>query len=235
MIDVQNEPQPALSLSSLDSLWYTSWPITSSAKKRVPVTALRRLIHRLQIKDTANRTWLHSLLGHRATCFIYKADKISRGVQPSPSSDFYLALTMSLILSSPAKHTRNSAGRYSATDKPPIKKLCDDMDDEMRRCFLGPMPIKEFFRKFLPIRKKPSGEEKAALPGFESIAEVKKENEMYDKFVRCFHRPVCFTSLIVARLLGRHYRLLFQYQGGKLVKGSRDRIRRELQAGHRFL
>lgn len=142
---------------------------------------------------------------------------------------------MSSILSSPAKHTRNSAGKFSAIEKPPIKQLCDDMDNEMRRCFVGPMPVKEFFRKFLPTQEL-SDKDRAALPGFEAIAKTKKENEMYDIFVRCSHRPVCSTPPIIVLLLGLHYKLvLSQDQSVQLVKGSRHRIRREVQARHRFL
>jgi hypothetical protein len=127
---------------------------------------------------------------------------------------------MSLILSSPAKHTRNSAGKFSAIDTPPVKQLCDDMDNEMRRCFIGPMSVKEFFRKFLPAQEL-SENDRAALPGFEAIAKVKKESEMYDKFVRLFfHRPFCFTPR-PSLSLGLHHKLiLFQDQSVQLIKGS---------------
>jgi len=144
---------------------------------------------------------------------------------------------MLTILSSPAKHSRNSAGRFSAIDKPPVKQLCDDMDNEMRRCFLGPMPIKEFFRKFLPTgTEKLSEEDRAALPGFEAMAKCKKENEMYDKFVRLFYYPVYSSLLIVVLSLGRHHKfILLRDHCIQLIKGSGYRIRREVQARHRFL
>ena len=108
------------------------------------------------------------------------------------------------------------------------------MDDEMRRYFLGPMPVKEFFRKFLPIRKL-SEEDRATLPGFEAIENAKK-NAMYDEFVRCFLHPIYFSFPIVTLSSGRHRKfLLSQHQSVQLSRGSEHRIRPEVQARHRFL
>jgi len=83
------------------------------------------------------------------------------------------------------------------------------MDDETRRCFIGPIPVKEFFRRFLPARKL-SEEDRTALPGFEAIAKA-KENEVYNKFVRRFHYPAYFPHPIAVLSLGpRCEFMLFQ-------------------------
>ena len=142
---------------------------------------------------------------------------------------------MPSLPSSPVKHTRNSAGRFSAVEKPPVKQLCDDMDNEMRRYFLGPMPVELFFRKFLPAQPL-SKKAKASLPGFEATANAKKETAMYKRFVRRFIYPVYFLFPIVFFSLGRHCEfILFQHQSIQLIKGSGHRIRRKVQAGHRLL
>jgi len=61
----------------------------------------------------------------------------------------------------------------------------------MRDYFVGPMPVKEFFRKLLPTQKL-SEEDRAALPGFEAIANPKKGDATYEEFVRRF--STLFTS-----------------------------------------
>ena len=105
---------------------------------------------------------------------------------------------MSSLLSSPAKHTQNSAGRFSAIENPPVKQLCDDMDNEMRRHFLGPMPVQTFFKKFLPIEKAPSNKVKESWPGFEAVADLnERETAKYKKFVRRFLQPAYFSFPIV--------------------------------------
>ena len=57
--------------------------------------------------------------------------------------------------------------------------------------FLGPMPVKEFFRKFLPT-KKLSEEDRTALPGFVAIANT-EGNTWFDEFVRHSLQPVYFS------------------------------------------
>jgi len=86
---------------------------------------------------------------------------------------------MSTILSTPAKRTRNSAGRFSATGEPPALELCREMDDEMRLSFIGPMPVKQFFQEFLPTPPK-----KGKSTGFEKISIFGLENQMYNEFAR---------------------------------------------------
>ena len=114
---------------------------------------------------------------------------------------------MPSIDSSPAKHTCNSAGRFSAIGEPPAKQLCDDMDNEMRRHFLGPMPVELFFRKFLPINT-PSKKVRASWPGFEDVANVKKETAMYDEFVRRFHHSIYSSFPIICLSSGQHRELV---------------------------
>ena len=95
----------------------------------------------------------------------------------------------------------------------------------MRRCFIGPMPVEDFFQEFLPTQEGLSEEGRAGLLGFEAIAKTKKEKEKYGKFVHFFHCPVSLGSLIVIPLLGLHYKLILsQDQSGQLVDGFRDRI-----------
>ena len=153
-------------------------------------------------KDTVNRA-VTLICGPQGDPPYYKTSKTPAGVLSSPSSDSYLALIMSPPNSSPAKHTRNSAGRFSAVAEPPAKQLCDDMDNEMRHYFLGPMPVELFFRKFLPIDT-PSKKVRASWPGFEAVANVKRETAMYDKFVRDFLYPVYFSFPIIFLALGQH-------------------------------
>ena len=95
-----------------------------------------------------------------------------------------LALIMSQILSSPPKRTYNSAGRFSATGEPPAPQLCREMDNEMWSSFVGPMPVKQFFQTFLPTPIKIPKSEKDRWVGFEKVATVGLENQMYDEFVR---------------------------------------------------
>jgi len=94
------------------------------------------------------------------------------------------------------------------------------MDDEIQRYCLGPMPVKEFFRKFLPTQKL-SEEDRAALPGFEAVANVKRETAMYNKFVRRFLHPVYFSFPIVFLSLGPHREfILSQNQSVQLIEGA---------------
>ena len=88
------------------------------------------------------------------------------------------------ILSSPARCTRNSIGRFSATGEPPAPELCQEMDNEMRKSFIGPMPVKDFFQKFLPTPLKLSKAEKDKLVGFKKMSACRSEAKMYGKFVR---------------------------------------------------
>ena len=93
---------------------------------------------------------------------------------------------MSSILSSPAKPTRNSVGRFSTTGEPPAPQLCREMDDEMRLFFVGPMPVKQFFQTFLPAPLKFSKAEKDKLAGFEKMSAAGPETQIHGEFVRFF-------------------------------------------------
>jgi len=55
----------------------------------------------------------------------------------------------------------------------------------MRECFVGPMPVKEFFENFLPVQLPPA--RRRRLQGFETMAGLEPEIQMYNTFVRPFH------------------------------------------------
>jgi len=64
--------------------------------------------------------------------------------------------------------------------------LLENMDSEMRKNFVGPMPVRKFFEAFLPI------ELHEGLPQqpqeFVEMANVTSEKDMYAKFVSfCSH------------------------------------------------
>jgi len=97
-----------------------------------------------------------------------------------------------LLLSTPAKNTRNSSTKFAATTQP-LNELCNDMDSEMRKCFVGPMPVKEFFGNFLPVQLSPAG--RSQLRGFEVMAGIRSESQMYNAFVRSFLKPLLVSDL----------------------------------------
>ena len=55
--------------------------------------------------------------------------------------------------------------------------------------FVGPMPVKKFFQKFLPTPLSFPKTEKEKLAGFEMMSAAGIENQMYDEFVRSFSVP----------------------------------------------
>ena len=108
-----------------------------------------------------------------------------------------------LLLSTPVKNTRNSATKFAATTQP-LNELCNDMDSEMRKCFVGPMPIQDFFDNFLPVQPPPARQ--GQLPGFGVMAGLRLESQMYSVFVRSFSPPYrshisdCFTHRLRLRI-----------------------------------
>lgn len=90
---------------------------------------------------------------------------------------------MSTLLSTPAKNTLNSATKFAATT-PERSELSKNMDSEMRKHFVGPMPIRKFFDSFLPVQL--STKRRKRLQSFEAMAELRLESEMYNEFVRPF-------------------------------------------------
>ena len=79
------------------------------------------------------------------------------------------------------------------------RNLLPNMDSEMGKCFVGPMPIKEFLDKFLPVQI-PAGR-RGQLPGFGVMGGLKLESQMYDTFVRSFSSTSGFVSLIILYLV----------------------------------
>ena len=65
-----------------------------------------------------------------------------------------------------------------------LAEVRDKMDSEMRKCFVGPMPVKEFLEKFLPVT--PPTTPKSKSSGFEAMPESGIEGQMYDEFVSSF-------------------------------------------------
>ena len=55
--------------------------------------------------------------------------------------------------------------------------------------FVGPMPVRQFFQKFLPTPLSFPKTEKEKLAGFETMSAAGIENQMYDEFVRSFSIP----------------------------------------------
>ena len=88
-----------------------------------------------------------------------------------------------LLLSTPVKNTRNSSTKFAATTQP-LNTLCNNMDAEMRKCFVGPMPVKDFLETFLPVQL-PSLR-RGKLPEFTEMAGLRLESQMYSAFVRSF-------------------------------------------------
>ena len=83
----------------------------------------------------------------------------------------------------PVKKTQNSIAKYAATIAP-LAEVRKNMDSEMRKCFVGPMPVKEFLEKFLPVT--PPSVPKNKLQGFEAMTDSGVENQMYEQFVSSF-------------------------------------------------
>ena len=91
---------------------------------------------------------------------------------------------LTLLFGMFVKNTRNSTRKFS-TSTQLLNEFCDNMDSEMRECFVGPMPVKEFFENFLPVQLPPA--RRRRLRGFEAMAGLESEIQMYNAFVRPFH------------------------------------------------
>lgn len=96
--------------------------------------------------------------------------------------------------STPVKNTCNSATKFAATIRP-LTEQCDNMDSEMRKHFVGPMPVRQFLDEFLPVQIPP--ERRDRLPSFEAMTGVRLESQMYNTFVRPFCRSPGSVSLII--------------------------------------
>ena len=58
------------------------------------------------------------------------------------------------------------------------------MDAEMRKCFVGPMPVKDFLEFFFPVQLPPL--RPGQSPGFTVMTGLQLESQMYSVFVRSF-------------------------------------------------
>jgi len=63
-----------------------------------------------------------------------------------------------------------------------MHELCNNMDFEMRKYFVGPMPVEAFLDNFLPAQG--STAKRDELPEFGVMAGFTLESQMYDAFVR---------------------------------------------------
>jgi len=97
-----------------------------------------------------------------------------------------LSIMSELLLSTPIKNAHNSFTESAAIPQPP-NELCNNMDAEMRKCFVGPMPVKDFFEDFLPVQLPPSRQDR--LLGFGVMTGLRLESQMYGAFVRSFLPP----------------------------------------------
>jgi len=79
-----------------------------------------------------------------------------------------------------------------------LNELRDNMDSEMRKYFVGPMPVKEFLDNFLPVE--PPERVRDELPGFGKMVS-KSESKMYNIFVRS---SSLFTVLLILYLQSFH-------------------------------
>ena len=102
-----------------------------------------------------------------------------------------LPVMPTLLLSTPAKNTRNSATKFAAITQP-LNELCNNMDSEMRKCFVGPMPVRDFLGTFLPVQPPPVRWGRS--PEFGMIAGLRLESQMYNEFVRSFHHHPGFNT-----------------------------------------
>ena len=78
------------------------------------------------------------------------------------------------------RNTRNSATKFAATTQL-LNELHNNMDSEMRKNFVGPIPIRKFLDDFLPVQL-PSGH-LTQLADFKAMGRIKSEKRMYHKFV----------------------------------------------------
>jgi hypothetical protein len=56
------------------------------------------------------------------------------------------------------------------------------MDSEMRKNFVGPIPVRKFLEDFLPVELPPG--HLARLADFKAMGRIRLEKRMYPKFVR---------------------------------------------------
>ena len=133
---------------------------------------------------------------------------------------------LTLRASTPVKNTCNSATKFAATIQP-LKVLHHDMDSEMRKHFVGPMPVRKFLDDFLPVQL-PQPQKR--LPGFQSVPSCGPEKAMYSKFVGPFLQPHPFRiSKPLNAGQGRKFHL-HNHQGIRYISKTLLRRRFKIQA-----
>ena len=100
---------------------------------------------------------------------------------PPPPLSIMSAL-QKFLLSTPVKRNANGSDKFAAAPTP-LNKRHEQIDSEMRKRFVGPVPVKQFLKDFLPV---PSLNKKKykTLPAFSMVTKAKTEAQMYDAFVR---------------------------------------------------
>ena len=133
--------------------------------------------------------------------------------------------------STPRKNTYNSSSKYAAV-KAPRNEVLDNMDSEMRKNFVGPMPVKEFFEAFLPVE--PPEEFLKQPQEFVEMANATSEKDLYTKFVSFNFLCYSFAYLMTQAGYGRKFDLHI-YRSIRQIRKAFLRRRRESGARHRFL
>jgi len=110
---------------------------------------------------------------------------------------------LTLLLSTSLKNTRNSATKFAATTQF-LNDLYKNMDSEMRKCFVGPMPFRDFLENLLPVQLPPA--RLGQLPGFVVMTWLVLESQMCNAFVRTFHDRADSMSDCGIRRLGLQMR-----------------------------
>ena len=87
---------------------------------------------------------------------------------------------MLTVSSSPVTNACNNATKF-ATNTPPQEVLCKRLDSEMRKTFVGPVPVSKFLDDFLPVQV--PEKRQSQLWGFEAMEGIKDEKRMYGKFI----------------------------------------------------
>lgn len=78
------------------------------------------------------------------------------------------------------------------------------MGGETRLSFVGPIPVKQFFRKFLPTPLSFRKQKRDQLVGFETMSAAGPESQMYDEFVRSLLPPISSMLFLIVTYPDNH-------------------------------